>query len=147
MNIAAKPRQASVYEIRHVPTGKRYIGSTQGRTFSRLASHVWHLEIGRHQNHAMQADWHTSHVSDWSFRILESNITPDAKLGREAFWIDKLKPEYNVKRVSPADSRTERIEAVVALRAAGMNYRQIAQATNLSIGTVHNYASRYQPVI
>ena len=143
MNMKQKPRFAIIYEICHTPTGKRYVGSTLGG-FSRWTQHVWQLQRGVHGNHQLQRDWTTSSVDEWTFRLLELDVPEDAKLGREAHWIQVLNPAYNVKVVNPSASRHERIEKALELRQRGATIRQIAQLTRMSVGTIHGYLKRYE---
>lgn len=76
-----------VYAIRHDPTGKIYVGSTNNLC-SRLSSHFTALKGGYHKNEAMQRDCNERGFS-YSVFVLDF-VTSFQDRNKEYLWIDAL---------------------------------------------------------
>lgn len=95
--------RAGVYLIKNITNGKCYVGSSihlelrQKEHFSKLASN-------RHPNTHLQNAYNKYGKESFEFEIIETlDIGDDIKemlLQREQFWIDNLKPDYNILLVA-----------------------------------------------
>lgn len=63
-----------VYHILHLPTGKRYVGSSKNCT-NRYTHHRFMLRNDRHTSEALQALWNTTQEHEWEFTIIEDCST------------------------------------------------------------------------
>lgn len=97
---------SGVYEIRNTVTGWRYIGSSVNID-SRIRGHKWHLKHHDHFSSKIQNDWDGLGEDNFVFTVLEK-CEPKDILTREQFYIDTLKPEYNVTAMAgnPASNKT-----------------------------------------
>lgn len=85
---------SGVYEILHVESGKRYIGSA--RDFQkRWNAHRSHLRRGSHHSPHLQRSWLKHGEAGFEFRILEP-CDPSHVILFEQVWLDWCKPEFNV---------------------------------------------------
>jgi hypothetical protein len=104
-----RPKQAGVFRIRNIRTGKALLGSSLNLE-GPLNSHRFMLEMGSHRNPVLQADWKRYGPDAFVFEILETvRVTDDPHfdLGDELtlleeIWIEKLQPfgehGYNTDR-------------------------------------------------
>lgn len=76
-----------VYAIRHEPTGKVYVGSTN-KLSERLSAHFTALKGGYHSNEAMQKDC-TERGFSYSVFVLDL-ISTFQDRNKEYLWIDAL---------------------------------------------------------
>lgn len=132
-----------IYEIRNTLSDRRYVGSSDA-PFGRFNGHYRQLTENRHTNGRLQQDWNHSKVSDWTFRLLETAVPIDCKITREGEWIQRLRPFYNIKQISRSElAREEKIEMILRLRQKGLQYRQIAEQTGVSLGSISYVMKRY----
>lgn len=95
--------EAGVYLISNNVNGKCYVGSTV-HLDQRRREHFSRLANNKHINAHLQNAYNKYGREAFDFEILETididdNIK-DKLLKREQFWIDNLKPEYNVLLVA-----------------------------------------------
>lgn len=83
-----------VYEIFNTVSKKRYVGSTTIGVIKRWNDHKSQLRTNKHPNIHLQRSWNKHGSEAFQFRILEVCINV---LEREQFYIDTLKPEYNIQ--------------------------------------------------
>jgi len=84
----------AVYMIINTKNGKRYIGSSKNVRI-RMWDHRAELRHNYHANYLLQNDWNEYGEDSFEYSIIEvCNI--DDKFVREKFYIDTLKPEYNI---------------------------------------------------
>lgn len=95
--------EAGVYLISNNVNGKCYVGSTIHLSRRRL-EHFSSLANNKHPNKHLQNAYNKYGVEVFEFEVLETIIIDDnikkALLSREQFWIDNLKPEYNILPVA-----------------------------------------------
>lgn len=84
-----------VYMIINTSNSKSYIGSTTMTFKKRLNHHRSLLRVGKHKNRHLQNSWSKYGESSFVFEILEITNKVNA-LEREQFYMDLLKPEYNI---------------------------------------------------
>ncbi|HLJ82211.1 MAG TPA: GIY-YIG nuclease family protein, partial [Ktedonobacterales bacterium] len=83
------PRASGIYQIRCVPTGKVYIGSTVNLR-ERWYRHQWKLRLGNHHNRRLQYAWNKYGEDAFELVVLELVETSDL-LTTEQTWIDKTR--------------------------------------------------------
>ena len=81
------PRSPGIYQIRCVPNGKIYIGSSVDIR-ERWSQHRWSLRRGQHQNRFLQRAWNKYGEAHFELSVLEFVDMPDL-LRAEQAWIDK----------------------------------------------------------
>ena len=91
------PRQAGVYQIKNLRSGKVLLGSSTN-LHGPLNRHRFMLSIGRHNNAALQEDWYRLGADAFNFAILEIvkpsddpafNLDDELTL-LEQIWLEKL---------------------------------------------------------
>ena len=85
---------AGVYKITNIITGDFYIGSSKD-TKHRWTSHKSHSAWKQLPNSKLYKDMAKFGLDKFQFEIIE--ITDNLK-EREQYWVDQLKPSYNVRR-------------------------------------------------
>ena len=88
-------KQTGVYQIRNKINNKVYIGSTIMSFTKRLEHHRCLLRKGTHKNTYLQHAWNKYGEESFEFSILEV-VDKCCTLEREQFYIDTLKPSYNI---------------------------------------------------
>lgn len=84
--------KASVYCIRHLPSGRVYVGSARD-TATRWRNHRSTLKQGIHSNPILQEFWQRDGGAAFQFEVLEELADVDDRefrLTREQFWMEKL---------------------------------------------------------
>jgi hypothetical protein len=99
MLVDCKWDEASVYQIKNLTTGRRYIGVSHGIR-DRYLSHRRPLQLGKHPNLALQRDWNAGHR--FVMAVLEH--VPDSERSRaESLYIMKSRDlpggVYNLDRM------------------------------------------------
>lgn len=80
---------AVIYQIRHVASGKTYVGSTNSWK-RRQMEHRAELRSGRHCNPHLQKSWAKHGEPAFEFSVLEQLADLDQIVEREQHWIDTL---------------------------------------------------------
>jgi group I intron endonuclease len=98
---------AFVYKIENLINGKCYIGSTLRPKHIRKYEHFSSLRKGNHYNSYLQKSFNKYGESSFKFTIVEFYKFPadytkeyinDYLLGREYYFVEMLKPVYNIKK-------------------------------------------------
>jgi len=93
----AAPREAGVYQVKNLKSGKIVLGSSKN-LHGPLNRHRFMLSIGRHPNEALQTDWNQLGPAAFVFEILEI-VKPsddpafdldDELTLLEQIWLEKL---------------------------------------------------------
>jgi len=84
-----------IYIIINKVNGKFYIGSACSLN-GRWAVHRSKLNNRTHPNSHLQNSWNKYGEENFKFRVLEPVKDVNNLLEREQFWMDLLKPEYNI---------------------------------------------------
>lgn len=85
---------SGIYCIVNIKNSKRYIGSSKNIR-QRLWSHRAELRNDKHENAHLQAAWNKYGEYNFDYYILE-NCDESLLLEREQWYINTLKPEYNI---------------------------------------------------
>ena len=92
------PKASGIYKIACIVTGKFYIGSTSN-LYDRRKSHLSKLRRNEHGNPKLQAAWNKYGEASFTYDVLEL-VLPMSLTAREQYWIDKLKPLFNLASVA-----------------------------------------------
>ena len=92
-----KTKVIAIYSITNILTSKIYIGSTNN-LYQRIIDHKSHLKYNKHCNRFIQSDYNFFGIKVFKFDILEELIDSIKLIEREQFYIDLIKPEYNIHK-------------------------------------------------
>ncbi len=93
------PQTPGIYAIINVLNDKQYIGSTTNLR-RRWCEHRSHLRFQRSHNNHLKSAWNKYGGCAFTFRVLENILDAKLLLEREQFWMDSLKPEYNLQPIA-----------------------------------------------
>ncbi len=88
--------RSGIYEIVNDKGFHKYVGQSMDITY-RWKSHLGDLRRNKHGNAYLQNAFNKHGERHFSFAVIEF-CKPGELLEREQYWIDKLKPEYNIVR-------------------------------------------------
>jgi len=92
-------KRSGIYTITHVASGKQYVGQSA----SIRDRWLWHkssLRRGKSANRILQNAWTKYGEAAFLFEVMEEcDPTDEALCAREQFWIDTLKPAFNIAPV------------------------------------------------
>jgi group I intron endonuclease len=91
-----------IYKISNTISGKFYIGSSF-KMAKRKCNHFSSLRNNRHGNRHLQNAWNKYGEDTFIWEVLEET-TKEVLIQREQFYIDTLKPEYNIRQVAENNS-------------------------------------------
>ena len=105
-----------VYRISDIFDCKEYIGSAAHGFKKRWNQHLHDLRANRHHSHLLQTAWNTYGTHFFTFDILEE-CPPKKCIEREQWWMDEMKPEYNISRIagSPFSGRKHTLETRIKM--------------------------------
>ena len=90
-----------IYKILNKINNKFYIGSTVNHK-KRISEHKRALNKNRHHNSILQNAWNKYGKDSFEFIIIEHVEQREQLLKREQYYLDNLKPEYNIATNSSA---------------------------------------------
>lgn len=86
---------SGVYKITNIKSNKIYVGSSTVNVNQRWNDHKSQMRTGIHPNIHLQRAYNKHGESNFIHEILELCPSKDC-IEREQYWMDKLKPEYNI---------------------------------------------------
>jgi group I intron endonuclease len=95
MVFAAEEEKTGVYKIKNTQTGDFYIGSATITFKRRWTQHRSDLKRQKHRNIHLQRAYNKYTASLFKFEIVEF-CEPEIAVEREQFYLDTLKPRYNI---------------------------------------------------
>ncbi len=110
-------KKCGVYQITCRPNGRVYVGSSV-QIYVRWAEHRRRLRRGDHHSRRMQGAWDKYGEESFRFSVLEE-CPKDQLEKREQFYLDSLKPAFNVITDIAGRSSPE----IIAKRAAALRAR------------------------
>jgi group I intron endonuclease len=84
-----------VYQIVCIPTGKRYIGSSNNIS-KRLWGHIYNLKRNEHHNQHLQYAFNKYGISNFKAEPL-FYCAPDERIKLEIMTIETVRPEFNIR--------------------------------------------------
>lgn len=143
-----KPKGISgVYAMRNLVNGKRYVGSSVNLNQRRLC-HLNHAKHQRHKNKIIQHEFNMFGAEAFDFQILEE-CSPETIITREQWWLNFIKPEYNVQpnagtcrgRVHSEEAKSRMSEAAKTTYKEGRKVWNLGKETpletRLKISLIH----------
>jgi len=85
---------SGIYQIVNTQNGHKYIGSSKD-TYKRWQGHREHLLRNKHHSPYLQRAWNLYSEASFVFEVIEECLIVDL-ITREQFYIDTVKPEYNI---------------------------------------------------
>ena len=95
------PKNCGIYKIYNVITNDFYIGSAVNLRY-RFSKHIKQLEQQKHFNPILQNSWNKYGKENFNFEIIEILQNKQEILLREQFYLDFLKPTFNIAKNSSA---------------------------------------------
>lgn len=101
-----------IYQIKNITTGCIYIGKSVNLE-RRISTHKYMLKNNKHYNYKIQNDWNHYGQDIFQFTILEL-CTYEEALKLEQYYLDTLKPEYNISlsSIAPMCGRKHSIDTI-----------------------------------
>lgn len=132
-------KNAGVYSIVHLESGRRYIGSTKSFHY-RMLTHRATLNKGAHDNRVLQEAWNLYGKEAFSFEILEIVLDKDLRIEREQYWMDfyravELGFNIGTSAVNPMLGNTHTPEAREKIRQKALG-RKMSESTKQGISKV-----------
>jgi group I intron endonuclease len=87
--------QTGIYRIVNLVNGKIYVGSAAREFAHRWRRHKHDLKKAIHANKKLQNAWNKYGEAAFNFEVIEI-VEPASCVAREQYWMDLLKPEYNL---------------------------------------------------
>lgn len=94
-----KNKIIGVYSIHNDVTDEEYIGSSDN-VYRRFASHICCLNMIKHANIILQADWIKYGSYSFTFKIIEILEDKSELAEKEQFYMNERKPKYNICQVA-----------------------------------------------
>ncbi|MHB8871682.1 MAG: GIY-YIG nuclease family protein [Candidatus Doudnabacteria bacterium] len=95
--------KTGVYLIINLITSQIYIGSSAKNIKYRFAIHISDLRKNKHHSMLLQRSWNKYTEDAFLFTSLEY-VEPSRCIEREQFWIDRLKPFFNILLIAGSPS-------------------------------------------
>jgi group I intron endonuclease len=89
-DMASISQTPSIYQIRHIDSGRVYVGSAINPR-DRLTAHKYTLRKGRHHSEYLQHAWDKYGADAFVFEIIEPVLLIEDLIAREQYWIDTLR--------------------------------------------------------
>lgn len=90
---------SGIYQIRNIINNKLYIGSSSRNLLFRRNQHFSELNNNKHPNKKLQNSFNKHGKNNFIFEIL-SKCPPEYCIKLEQWFIDNLKPEYNIRKLA-----------------------------------------------
>lgn len=88
-----------IYKIKNIINNNIYIGSTSNIK-NRKKHHFTRLKANKHCNIHLQRSWNKYGKDSFKFEVIENNIEDNKLIEREQYYIDNLKPSYNMQKIA-----------------------------------------------
>lgn len=92
----------AIYIITNLVNNKIYIGSAIDY-MRRFRLHKFQLRNQKHNNLHLQRSFNKYTENNFSFDILELVENKEDLINREQYWMDLLKPEYNIRKIAESN--------------------------------------------
>lgn len=97
--MSTEKNKKGIYIITNNVNKKQYVGSSKN-VYYRIQRHKTNLKLQKHCNAKLQAGYNKYSLSNFTFSILEFVDKEQDLLIREQFYIDSLKPIYNILQLA-----------------------------------------------
>lgn len=121
-------RTTGVYCIENLFDGKRYVGSSSASILERPWKHLAELRRSKHGNFRLMRAWKFCGPNAFDISVLEF-CPPEKCIEREQWWMDRLKPEYNINPTAGSPrGRKQRPESIEKTRRPHLGRRASPEA-------------------
>lgn len=93
----------TIYKITNILDGKFYIGSTSNYK-QRKSQHFTELRSNKHANPRLQNAFNKYGEENFIIEVLEEVDGQNSLIPREQFYLDTLKPFYNIRKIADRNS-------------------------------------------
>ena len=87
--------KSGIYKIRNLSNDKCYVGSA-ANVFKRWRVHKCYLKSNKHRNVHLQRAWNRHGEQNFVFEVIEEVQDKIKLIEREQYYLDALRPEYNI---------------------------------------------------
>jgi group I intron endonuclease len=101
--------KSGIYCIENVVNGKKYVGSSIN-VYKRRNRHFSELKRLIHKNVKLQRSYNKHGKENFNFYVLELVENKNLLIEKEQFFIDKVKPEYNINLIANSSLGVKRSE-------------------------------------
>lgn len=108
MRRTAITKNSGIYEIKSKVNQRCYIGSAV-KLKKRIMEHKKDLRGNFHANRHLQRHFNKYSMADLQFTIIEF-CTKELLIEREQYWIDQIKPKFNICKIAGSSLGTTRTE-------------------------------------
>lgn len=122
---------SGIYKITNTINGDFYIGSAVNIR-KRWNRHRWNLNKNRHNSPYLQNAWNKYGVDAFEFSIIETCFV-FALILREQYYIDTLKPKYNISQTAGSSLGVKHTEATRSKISVGMTGNKNSLGKKLSL--------------
>jgi group I intron endonuclease len=92
-------KKQGIYCITNNVNGKKYVGSSV-ELDKRWKRHLSSLNRNVHKNAHLQASFNKHGIENFIFNVLEEIKSSEKLIEHEQYWMDTIKPEYNIRLVA-----------------------------------------------
>jgi group I intron endonuclease len=112
---------SGIYVIRNLLNGKSYVGSALDLGH-RKRTHFYKLRHNAHPSRHLQAAFAKHGEAAFEFSVLEELVSPDREtlIGREQWWMDLLKPQYNKRLTADSNQGVPKTDEERAAQSASL---------------------------
>jgi len=143
----------AIYQILNKVNGKFYIGSSK-KVEQRLRDHINKLRLNKNNCGIVQNAWNKYGEENFEFIVLEYVENEEKLIEKEQYYLDTLKPHYNIRKVAESNRGVKRTpEALIKFSISNSkpviqydlegnfikewkSVKSVANSLNVSAGTV-----------
>lgn len=92
-------KESGIYKIINLINNRIYIGSAVNLRYRNI-HHYHFLSLNKHHSITLQRAWNKYKEQNFKFEILELVKDKSQLISREQYYIDLLKPEYNILKIA-----------------------------------------------
>ena len=130
--------KSGVYKITNKINNKIYVGSSVNIK-ARWDDHIKMLTNSRHHNKHLQSSFNKHKLENFDFIILEI-CNKEELIIKEQFYIDTLKPEYNILKTAGSRLGQKHSDESKAKMSKSQKGRKVSEETKKKIGEARKAA-------